>query len=90
MVRLKEYHKIGCFEMGNTQDFGEKPVRYVEPALSTEKIQSTTGMAALIEEHADMWGGAERLAKVLDCCTDAKTWNALGNMLSLDMLDGIS
>lgn len=74
--------------MANAQYIGDKPVQYVEPALCSKKIQSTVGMAALMEEHADMWGGAERLAKVLDCCTDAKTWNRFGEMLSLDILDG--
>lgn len=75
--------------MGKTQDIGDKPV-YSEPALATEKVMSLTGMEALIEEHADCWGGAGRLVQLLDCCTDARTWNALGNMLSLDMLNGVS
>lgn len=74
--------------MAKTQYVGDNPVPYVEPALCTTKIQSAAGMAALMEEHADMWSGAARLAKLLDCCTDAKTWNRFGEMLSLDILDG--
>lgn len=75
--------------MGKTQDIGDKPV-YTEPALATEKVSSLEGMEALIEEHADTWGGAGRLVQLLDCVTDARTWNALANMLALDMLNGAS
>ena len=75
--------------MGKTQDIGDKPV-YIEPATCTEKIASLDGMAALIEEHADIWGGADRFTQLLDCCTDARTWNALSNMLSIDILDGVT
>lgn len=72
-----------------TQNIGDKPV-YIEPATAAEKIASLAAMAALIEEHADMWGGADRLTQLIDCCTDARTWNALSNMIALDMLDGVS
>lgn len=74
--------------MEKTQYVGDNPVPYVEPGVADVKIMSATGMAALIEEHADYWGGADRLARLLDACTDAHTWNRLGNMLSLDLCDG--
>lgn len=70
--------------MGKTPDIGDKAVQPVD----TVKIMSQAGMSALIEEHADFWGGAGRLSELLDYATDAKTWNYLGSLLSLDLCDG--
>lgn len=77
--------------MADTPNIGEnpvQPVQYTEPTISTEKMFTLDGMCALIEDHADYWGGAGRLTQLLDCCTDARTWNALHLMLSLDLCDG--
>lgn len=44
------------------------------------------GMAALIEEHADQYGGADRLALLLHAIVEPEIWNALVNFLSADMV----
>lgn len=44
-------------------------------------------MAAIIEEHADAFGGAGRLAELMDVALPARQWNYLGTMLSIDALD---
>lgn len=56
--------------------------------LVETKVTSAIGMAALMEEHADAYGGAGRMAELLDHATDAHTWNRFGNLLALDMCDG--
>lgn len=50
------------------------------------KVSSPAGMAALIEEHADAYGGADRLAVMLDEVLPAEAWNALANRLSDDLV----
>lgn len=52
-----------------------------------DKIISTAGMAAIIEDHADAFGGAGRLAELMDVAIPAKPWNYLSTMLSLDVLE---
>lgn len=59
-------------------------------AYGQEKIQSAAGMAALIEEHADAFGGASRLATLMDIAIAPTEWNYLATMLSLDILDGLN
>ena len=49
------------------------------------------GMVALVEEHADEYGGAERLVELLHAIMEPPIWNALVHLLSADMvaaLDG--
>lgn len=55
-----------------------------------EKTLSPVGMAAIMEEHADLYGGASRMAELLDNATDARTWNHFGTLLHLDVLDGVT
>lgn len=52
-----------------------------------DKILSVQGMAAIIEEHADAFGGAGRLAELMDVALPARQWNYLGTMLQIDSLD---
>lgn len=56
----------------------------------TDKILSVEGMAAIMEEHANLYGGASRMAELLDNATDAHTWNRFGTLLHLDVLDGVT
>lgn len=52
-----------------------------------DKILSVPGMAAIIEEHANEFGGAGRLAELMDVAMPARPWNYLGTMLHVDVLD---
>lgn len=58
----------------------------MKPQDIVYKMSSPAGMAALIEEHADAYSGADRLAVVLDEVLPAETWNALANRLSDDLV----
>ena len=53
---------------------------------TVHKISNVTGMAALIEEHADAHSGADRLAVVLDDLLSPETWNELANRLAADIV----
>lgn len=52
-----------------------------------DKIISVQGMAAIIEEHADEFGGAGRLAELMDVAIPPRPWNYLSTMLNLDVID---
>lgn len=56
-------------------------------AKPVDKILSPEGMAAIIEEHADCYGGAGRLAELMDVAVPPRPWNYLGTMLHLDVLE---
>ena len=58
----------------------------MKPQDIVYKMSSPAGMAALIEEHADAYGGADRLAVVLDEVLPAEAWNALAHRLSDDLV----
>ena len=58
----------------------------MKPQDIVYKMSSPAGMAALIEEHADAYGGADRLAVVLDEVLPAEAWNALAPRLSDDLV----
>lgn len=55
----------------------EKPV---------EKYSTPAAMAALIEDHADHFGGADRLAVLLDGCMNPREWARLTHLLSTDII----
>lgn len=52
-----------------------------------DKIVSAAGMAAIIEEHTAEYGGAGRLAELMDVAVPARPWNYLSTMLHLDVLE---
>lgn len=54
---------------------------------SVDKVLSVAGMAAIIEEHADAFGGAGRLAELMDVAMPPRPWNYLGTMLHLDVIE---
>lgn len=51
-----------------------------------EKYSTPAAMAALIEDHADHFGGADRLAVLLDGCMNPREWARLTHLLSTDIL----
>lgn len=67
--------------MKHEQDVGYKLV---------DKHQSVTGMTALVDEHIEAFGNCGRLVVLMDVAMDARAWNYLAVMLSLDVLDGLS
>lgn len=81
--------KMGCYSLNNTTTYsirqGDSMQYHVDRPV--DKIISVQGMAAIIEEHADEFGGAGRLAELMDVAIPPRPWNYLSTMLSLDVID---
>lgn len=52
-----------------------------------DKVLSVEGMAAIMDEHAKVYGGSRRMAELLDIAAPAKSWNYFGTMLQVDCLE---
>lgn len=51
-----------------------------------DKILSVEGMAAIMDEHAALFGSCRRMAELLDVAAPPKCWNYLGTLLHVDVL----
>ena len=52
----------------------------------SEKYSTPAAMAALIEDHADHFGGPERLAVLLDGCMAPREWARFAHLLATDIV----